>query len=222
MKKFRFLALISSFQLFGLYRTGAWRNGLTSSTGLKIANAFVSFVIYIEKMFWPTHLIPFYVYPRIPWPLWQTAGAAIILAVVTATVVLAAKRFPYLAFGWLWFMGTLMPVIGIVQIADVGRADRFTYVPLIGLFIMVAWGAAEILKGLHRRRTEVLVALSALALSSLSIVTWRQVGYWRNSLTLYDYALEIIVINLLHIIVSVLLMRLLATKSVQFRISTGL
>ncbi len=155
---------------------------------VRISNALVSYFIYIGKMIWPTNLAVLYPHPGL-WPLWQAAGAALLLGAVTAIVIMRAKRFPYLAFGWLWFVGTLVPVTGIVQIGSHGRADRYTYMPLIGLFVMIAWGVPEILKG-WRHRNDALVASSALVLFSLSIVTWIQVGYWRTSISLFDHALE--------------------------------
>ncbi|MGO9018967.1 MAG: tetratricopeptide repeat protein [Syntrophobacteraceae bacterium] len=92
--------------------------------------------------------------------------------------------------GWLWFAGTLVPVIGIVQVGQQAMADRYTYIPLIGLFIMAAWGIPELLKK-WRYRKEVFIASSALVLTCLFIVTWMQVGYWRNSITLFDHTLEV-------------------------------
>ena len=90
-------------------------------------------------MVWPDNLAVFYPHPGLR-QSWQVLGAALLLAAVTFTVIRTAKRFPYLAVGWLWFAGTLVPVIGIVQVGSQAMADRYTYVPLIGLFIMAAWG----------------------------------------------------------------------------------
>jgi tetratricopeptide (TPR) repeat protein len=101
-----------------------------------------------------------------------------------------ARRSPYLATGWLWYIGTLVPVIGIVQVGSLAMADRYTYIPLIGLFIMVAWGVPELLKKWQYRK-EILLALSALSIFCLSIITWTQVGYWLNSITLYDHTLKV-------------------------------
>jgi tetratricopeptide (TPR) repeat protein len=101
-----------------------------------------------------------------------------------------ANRFPYLTVGWLWFLGTIVPVMGIVQVGGQAMADRYTYIPLIGLFIMSAWGIPELLKK-WRYRKEALFASSALILACLFVVTWTQVGYWRNSIILYDHALKV-------------------------------
>ena len=128
-------------------------------------------------------------------PLWQVLGAVLLLIAVTISVIRTAKRFPYLAMGWLWFTGTLVPVIGIVQVGTQAMADRYTYIPLIGLFVMAAWGIPELLKKLQPARfptprKETLFALSSLVLLSFFIVTWTQVGYWRNSIALFDYSSE--------------------------------
>ena len=162
---------------------------------VRISNAPVSYFIYIGKMIWPANLAVWYPHPGL-WPLWQAAGAALLLGAVTAIVIMTAKRFPYLAFGWLWFVGTLVPVTGIVQIGGHGRADRYTYIPLIGLFVMIARGIPELLKKWQPTRfptprKEMLFALSALVLLSLFIVTRTQVGYWRNNIALYDHSLKV-------------------------------
>ena len=140
-------------------------------------------------MIWPSNLAVFYPYPGL-WPLWQVLGAVFLFIAVTLMVIRTAKRFPYLAVGWLWYVGTLVPVIGIVQVGSQAMADRYTYIPLIGLFIMAAWGVPELLKG-WRYRKEVLFLSSALSLSCLFIVTWTQVGYWRNSITLFEHTFKV-------------------------------
>jgi tetratricopeptide (TPR) repeat protein len=162
------------------------------SPGVRIANAFVSYIIYIGKTIWPNNLAFFYPHPR-SWPIWQALGAALLLIAVTILVIRTAKRLPYLTMGWLWFTGTLVPVIGIVQVGGQAMADRYTYIPLIGLFVMAAWGIPELLKKwqpTHLPRKETLFASSLLVLLSLFIVTRTQVGYWRNNITLYDHSLK--------------------------------
>ncbi|SPJ14524.1 membrane hypothetical protein [Syntrophobacter sp. SbD2] len=152
--------------------------------GVRIENSFVSYIIYIVKTIWPSNLAVFYPHPG--WrPLWQ-----VLLGAISFTVIRTEKRVPYLAVGWLWFIGTLVPVIGIVQVGAQAMADRYTYIPQIGLFVMAAWGIPELL-GKWRYRKEALFALSASILACLLIVTWTQVGYWRNSITLCDHALKV-------------------------------
>jgi tetratricopeptide (TPR) repeat protein len=157
--------------------------------GVRISNAIVSYIFYIAKMIWPNDLAVLYPHPGFG-PLWQVAGAALLLVAATFMAIRGAKRFPYLPVGWLWYVGTLVPVIGLVQVGIHARADRYSYVPLIGLFIITAWGIPDLLKG-WRHRKEAIAALSALSLACLFTVTWTQVGYWRNSITLFDHTLNV-------------------------------
>jgi len=157
--------------------------------GMRIANAFVSYCIYITKIIWPDNLAVYYPHPGLL-PLWQILMAVPFLAAVTFAVIWTAKRSPYLPVGWLWFTGTLVPVIGIVQTGSQAVADRYTYIPSIGLFIMAAWGIPELFRN-WRFRKEALFTMGALTLSCLFIVTTHQVGYWRNSITLFDHALKV-------------------------------
>ena len=184
------LAALSSVATFIAQRKGGAVASLeVIPPGERIANAFVSYIIYIGKTIWPENLAVLYPHPG--WrPLWQVPGAVLLLIAVTLIVIREAKKFPYLATGWLWFAGTLVPVIGIVQVGRQALADRYTYVPLIGLFIMAAWGIPELLKN-WRYRKEALAASSALIFAYLFIFTWTQAGYWRDSMTLYDHALEV-------------------------------
>jgi Flp pilus assembly protein TadD len=165
------------------------------SPGVRIANALVSYIVYIGKTIWPVNLAVFYPHPG-SLPLWQVLGAVLLLIAVTILVIRTANRFPYLTMGWLWFTGTLVPVIGIVQVGGQAMADRYTYIPLIGLFVMAAWGTPELLKKWQPTRfptprKEALFASSALVLLSLFIVTRTQVGYWRNNIALYDHSLKV-------------------------------
>jgi lipoprotein NlpI len=156
---------------------------------IRIANSAVSYVGYIWKMIWPNDLAVFYPHPGIL-PPWQVLGAFLLLIGITLLVIWTAKRFLYLTVGWLWYLGTLVPVIGIVQVGLQAGADRYTYVPLIGISIMVAWGVPDLLKK-WRYRKEALIAISALSLSYFFFVTWIQVGYWKNSITLFDHAIKV-------------------------------
>jgi len=157
--------------------------------GDRISNAFVSYLVYIGKTIWPTDLAVSYPY-RQSLPAWQVIGAALLMTAITVTVIRQARRAPYLATGWLWYAGTLVPVIGIVQVGIQARADRYTYVPLIGLFIMAAWGISELSRN-WRYRKEAIVASSAAVVVCLSLVTRTQVGYWQNSFVLFEHALKV-------------------------------
>jgi tetratricopeptide (TPR) repeat protein len=159
------------------------------SLGERLANAFISYSLYIEKMIWPVHLAVYYPYLGLR-PLWQVIGAILLLAALSLMVVRGARNRPYLAVGWLWYVGTLVPVIGIVQVGRHALADRYTYLPLVGLFILVAWGVPELLKG-WRYRKEILFLSSGVSLLGLSILTWTQVGYWKNSILLFEHAFQV-------------------------------
>jgi protein O-mannosyl-transferase len=156
---------------------------------VRIGNAFISYIAYIVKMIWPINLAVLYPHPG-ELILWQIFGSVLLLISITVAVIWRAKRTPYLVAGWLWYLGTLVPVIGIVQAGPQAMADRYTYIPLIGLFIMVAWGVPDLLKK-WKFRKEIFLALSALIILILSIITWTQVGYWQNSITLFDHTLKV-------------------------------
>jgi hypothetical protein len=152
----------------------------------RFANALVSFINYIVKMVWPRDLS--IIYPLDPgMPVWQAAPAVIVLAVVTVLSVRAARRRPYLIVGWLWYLGTLVPVIGLIQVGEQAMADRYTYIPLVGLFVMIVWGISE-LAAVRRSRQLVAAVAVCSVLAVLAICTRRQLGYWRDSYTLFSHA----------------------------------
>ena len=158
--------------------------------GVRLANAVVAYVAYIWKMIWPQKLAVFYP-PSVESLLtWQTAGAGLLLLLITITFTRAGRHRPYLVFGWLWYLATLVPVIGLVQAGSQAMADRFTYVPLIGLFIIIAWGVPDLLHGWRRRRVFLGAAASILVLV-LMFCTWGQVQHWRNNITLFEHALNV-------------------------------
>jgi len=165
---------------------GALRNWPLSE---RIANALISYVAYIGKTIWPTDLAFLYPVP-LSFPIWQVLGAVVILTAITVLVIRMAGKTPYLAVGWLWYVGTLVPVIGLVQVGFQARADRYTYLPLVGLFIMAAWGISELSKK-WRYRKSVLFVASTVILVCLSMVSWKQVGYWQNTFTLFDHTLNV-------------------------------
>ncbi len=154
--------------------------------GLRIENAVVTYAAYIVRMFWPARLAVFYPY-RFDLPVWQVAAAGAALVGITVLAVRRARSCPYLAVGWLWYLGTLVPVIGLVQVGAQSSADRYTYVPMVGLGIMLAWGAADLLHG----RPRVLRAVAVSAIAACSILTWVQLGYWTDSRSLFEHAAEV-------------------------------
>jgi Flp pilus assembly protein TadD len=184
------LAALSSVVTYIVQRQGGAVTSIEAfPLTVRLGNAFVSYMMYMGKMLWPIHLAVFYPHPG-SWPPWEVLGAVLLLIAITSTVVWRAERLPYLAVGWLWYVGTLVPVIGIVQVGEQAMADRYTYIPLVGLFIMAAWGMPELVKK-WRYREEALGASSTLVLACLFMATWTQVGYWQNSITLYDHTLEV-------------------------------
>jgi tetratricopeptide (TPR) repeat protein len=156
----------------------------------RLANALVAYVSYLGKMFWPVHLAVLYPLPGQNLPLWQTGAAALVLAALSFLALRQARRQPYLLVGWLWYLGTLVPVIGLVQVGQQAMADRYTYVPFIGLFIALAWGAA-VLAARWRAPRFLLPVGAGVVLSVLAVCTWAQVGYWRDSITLYEHTLQV-------------------------------
>jgi protein O-mannosyl-transferase len=156
--------------------------------GLRVQNAAVSYVSYIAKMFWPSDLAVFYPYPSSISP-WAVVGAVALLAAVTGVVIRLRTRAPYLVVGWFWYLGTMLPVIGFVQVGLQSMADRFTYVPLIGLFVMIAWGATA-LAGSTRPWRVGLAAVAVMVIGAGSVQARRQLAYWHDSVPLWTHAVE--------------------------------
>ena len=221
VEKLPFLALsaASSVITFLVQRKGG-AVSTTISFGARTANAVVSYVHYVLDMFWPNHLSVLYPHPG-TWPVLQVVASTIFLIVVIAAALYSIRKHPYLPVGWLWFLGMLVPAIGLIQVGIQCRADRYTYLPLIGLFIMLAWGITELLA--HFSETEIgesslstrerdrvrgnetsahqnlsaspmFVSVTGLCLFSFAVcavVTSRQIGYWRNSETLFRRAVQV-------------------------------
>jgi tetratricopeptide (TPR) repeat protein len=158
--------------------------------GGRIANALISYVSYIGKMLWPVNLSIFYPYGGIALLSWQAVSAVLVLMVTTWLTIRAARSFPYLIVGWLWYLGTLIPVIGLVQVGLQSMADRYTYVPLIGIFIMIAWGIPELLNRWPYRRFAIASAAVGILLACI-IMTYVQIGFWRNNIILYEHAIKV-------------------------------
>ena len=201
------LSAVSSFLTFFVQQRGGTVGPLEAiPLESRIENALTSYVQYIGKMVWPHRLAIFYPYPE-RLPLWQVGGAFLLLIGISVLVIRFARSHPYLVVGWLWYLGTLVPVIGLVQVGMQAMADRYTYVPLVGLFMMIAWGVPDLLKGWRHRRA--LLALSAgILFSALAIVTWVEVQRWQNSITLFQHTLEVTSKNsLIHYNLGVVLLR---------------
>jgi tetratricopeptide (TPR) repeat protein len=154
---------------------------------IRMSNALVSYVSYMGKMFWPMRLAILYPHPE-EIAMWKPISSLLVLAGITAGVVFSKRR--YLVVGWLWYVGTLVPVIGLVQVGRQAMADRYSYLPLIGLFIMVVWGAIEII-GQRRNLQIVLRIVGVLLVFSILIVTRMQVKHWKDDFSLYTHTLNV-------------------------------
>ena len=157
----------------------------------RLANALVSYASYIYKMIYPARLAVLYPHPGESLSASQVIMAALILASITVLVIWGNKKCPYLAVGWLWYLGTLVPVIGLVQVGSQAMADRYAYVPLIGLFIIIAWGIADLTRFLPLRNYWPAIVVAAAVLIVLTVATRRQLSYWQNSITLFARALAV-------------------------------
>jgi tetratricopeptide (TPR) repeat protein len=158
--------------------------------GARAANALLAYVGYLGKTFWPARLAVFYPHPGASVSVAAALGAGVLLVIITALVLGPGRRRPYLAVGWLWYVGTLVPVIGLVQVGIQGMADRYTYVPLIGVFLMLTWGAADLAAACRLPRLA-LAGAAAVALSACAVLSWVQVGYWSSPQSLWEHALEV-------------------------------
>jgi tetratricopeptide (TPR) repeat protein len=185
------LALISSVLTFLAQKSGGTVVSIDLiPLGMRIENAFVSYVNYVVMALWPTGLAILYPHPGPTLSGWYALASAILLIAVTVAVLAGARRRPYLALGWLWYLITLVPVIGVVQVGEQALADRYMYVPLIGLSIMLAWGAPELLARLPARRV-ILTGSAVAVLAASAVMSWRQVGYWKDDLALHGHMLEV-------------------------------
>ncbi|MEA3222051.1 MAG: tetratricopeptide repeat protein [Thermodesulfobacteriota bacterium] len=188
------LLLLSAFTIY-LSSLSVQRLDIVISTetvpmNLRITNALISYLSYIKKMIWPLDLIIYYPYPE-SLPIWQAAGAGLLLIFASVLVFWVGRTMPYLLVGWLWYLGTLVPVIGLMQAGLwPAIADRFAYVPLIGLFIIIAWAVPECLTR-WRYRKIALATITGMLISILMTITWIQVGYWSSSIKLFEHALDV-------------------------------
>jgi Tfp pilus assembly protein PilF len=186
---FCLLSVISSIVTFLVQKKG----GAVSPFDLlpfsyRVINAIVAYAAYIKKLLWPSDLAVFYRHPGL-WPIDVVVFSALLLIAVSAVVVVTGRRHPCVAVGWCWFLGTLVPVIGLVQVGDQYMADRYSYLPSVGFFLLIVWtvaAAAERWKQLHSA-----VLLAAMALCACWITARVQSSLWRNSLTLFEHAARV-------------------------------
>jgi tetratricopeptide (TPR) repeat protein len=186
---FFFLTIASSSITFWAQNKG----GAVSSAEIlpfvtRAVNAIVSYVAYLGKTFWPVNLAVFYPYAFLP--LWKILISSFILIVITAVVIYYIKKLPFLFVGWFWYLGTLIPVIGLVQVGAQAMADRYTYLPSIGIAVMLAWGI-PLLFFRKNLRKKILFPAGIVVLVILTVLTWKQCGYWKNGITIFNHALRV-------------------------------
>ncbi|MCK9391168.1 MAG: tetratricopeptide repeat protein [Syntrophales bacterium] len=220
------LALIAAIIVFVVQQQSGVLYSLTPFPfQIRLENALVSYAGYMGMMLWPVNMAVFYPHPLDSLALWKVLGAAGLLIAVSAAVIWKGRRHPYLITGWFWYLGTLVPVIGLVQVGVQAMADRYTYIPLIGLFIMIAWGGRDVVLFLSRQQFigtkcnqpggavlppgrqektqkagkaelfvpgRIIFGLAVAVLLILSFLTWKQVGYWRDNVTLYTHAARVV------------------------------
>ncbi len=187
---------LEKIPLFALSAASAWITMRAQAGAMhfeypvrvRLENAALSYGKYMLKAFWPAGLAPLYPHPGVTVSVPQAVVAAIALVAVTIAVFLSRRR--YLIVGWLWFVGTLVPMIGLVQVGVQAMADRYAYIPLIGLFVMVCWGAGDLFLNLHVPRAGPFLAAGAV-LAALTAVTQRQIGFWQDNLVLWTHTLEV-------------------------------
>jgi tetratricopeptide (TPR) repeat protein len=156
---------------------------------IRLGNAIVCYARYLGKAFWPSHLALIYPHPGTSLKSWEVFAALVLLLAVTA-LVLRERRRRYLLVGWFWFLGTMVPMIGLVQVGEQAMADRYAYLPFIGLFIMVCWGVADWAEQ-KKISAAVLAGASAVVLTALSVVACRQLGYWGDNVILWTHIIEV-------------------------------
>ena len=189
------LSVISSIITFLVMKSGGVVSNINALPyKYRVANVFLSYARYIGKLFRPSNLAVFYPFDAHRFPIWQIALCALLLFTISAVVFRLRKNYGCLPTGWFWFIGTLIPVIGLVQVGSQSYADRYTYIPYIGLFIMIAWSLPQLLAKLlsaKPQRKIVLAVLMLTALTALGISAYKQTMYWNNSSTLFSHTLEV-------------------------------
>jgi tetratricopeptide (TPR) repeat protein len=157
---------------------------------LRIENALISYVVYIRQTFWPTRLAAFYPHPGYGLLLWQVALAVALLVLISATVIALRKERPYLVTGWFWYLVMLLPVIGLIQVGLQAHADRYMYLPQIGLLLMVSWTVTEVFAS-RSRFAKTLLPIAATTIVVSACTAWTQVSYWRNGESLWRQTLAV-------------------------------
>ena len=184
------ITAVFSLTAFLVQKTGGGISSFERYSFLdRIYNAIISYAAYMWKMIWPHKLAVFYPFPD-NFSIWMVGGAVCLLISITLAALKSAKRFPFFIVGWLWYLGTLFPVIGLIKIGDFSMADRYVYIPMIGLSIIIAWAIPVVLARVPLKRI-VLATAAAIALAGLILATYWQVSLWTNSFTLFEHTLRV-------------------------------
>ncbi len=186
---FALAAIGSAITVWAQREASAFRTLGELSFSARLGNTLVAYVRYIAHTLWPVHLSPLYPHTFAAPPLALVAGAAALLAIVTA-IVIRWRNFRYLPVGWFLFLGTLVPVIGLIQVGEQSMADRYAYLPMIGLFLMLVWPIAEVVERKPISKVWVVIP-TMIVLATLGVLTYRQLGYWHDGETLWKYALSV-------------------------------
>ena len=190
-EKIPFFILSAVFSIITIYVRYNWENPFLSNFPMRsrFVNAPVSFINYLGKIFWPRDMAVFYPFSG-QIPAWQVIGSTLLIIVISTVVIIAVKRFPYLFVGWLWYAVTILPVIGIIQVGIRAVSDNYTYLPSIGIAVMLAWGIPLLFPS-EKIRRKILFPAGIAAIVILAILTWQQCGYWKNSIELLKHTLVV-------------------------------
>ena len=195
IEKIPFLVLVVGSSTITLIAQKSWGSIVSLETApltSRISNALVSYLKYLEKMVWPNNFSIFYPYPTDGFVLWKVLMSVLVLTTITFVSIRLIKKAPYLAVGWFWYLGTLIPVIGLVQVGQQAMADRYAYIPFIGMFIIIAWGLPELLKN-YLFRKKLILFLAGIYFSVLMTLCWIQLQYWENSIKIFQHAINVTV-----------------------------
>jgi tetratricopeptide (TPR) repeat protein len=181
--------LSSAVTIYAQHEGGTIRSFIADPLVFRIENALIAYSRYIAKTIWPSDLAMLYPMPP-TLPLWQAIGSLLFLVIISILTIRARKLHPYFPLGWFWFLISLFPVIGLIQVGSQAMADRYTYIPITGLFIMTAWGVSEV-TGRLRHRQVILALLAGAVIAASSAATRVQIGYWRDSISLFQHTLQV-------------------------------
>jgi Flp pilus assembly protein TadD len=188
LEKLPLLALSAGCSALTVLAQAGWKSIVALPLPERLGNALVGYVRYVGLLAWPVDLAVLYPLPQGGHPAWQAAGAALLLVAASACAVLMSRRMPWLALGWFWFVGTLVPVVGLLQVGVQAIADRYTYFPALGLFVALVWGLDALVRGNARR---LLALVAGVTLAALAVASGLQLRHWSDQVTLFRHAIAV-------------------------------